>query len=58
MENDFLDAVGDILKPLCLGLLARVHHSGDCIDGGGERVELLLESYDRQSNRIRKKSID
>jgi len=49
MGDGLLDAVGDVLKPHYLGLPTHVHHPGDCIDGGGERVELLVESYDRQN---------
>jgi len=55
MESHFLDVVGDILKALHLGLLVRVHHSGDCVDGGGECVELLLEPCDQQNWKINKR---
>ena len=55
MENGLLDAVGDILKPLCMVLPAYIHHSGDCVDGGLECVKLLLESYNRQNERMSKR---
>jgi len=46
MKSDLLDVVGDILEILHLGLPTCIHHPDDCVEGGGERVELLLESYD------------
>ena len=55
MESDFLDATGDILETLHLGLPTRAHHSSDCIDGEGECVELLLEPYDQQNRHISKR---
>jgi len=38
-----------------LGLPARVHHFGNCVDGRGECVELLLEPCDRQNGKISKR---
>jgi len=47
MEHDLLDAA------LHLGLAARVHHFGDGRDGGGEGVELFLQSSNRQNRNAR-----
>ena len=52
MERDLSDAVRHVLEALCLGLPTRVHHHGDCRDGKGEGVELLLQSYDSQNRYI------
>jgi hypothetical protein len=48
VECNILDTVRHVLKALCLGLPAHVHHPVDCVDGGGEGVELLREPCDRQ----------
>jgi hypothetical protein len=46
VEDGLPDVVDHVLETLRLGLPTRVHHPSDCVDGGGEGVELLLEPYD------------
>ena len=52
MERNLLDTVRHVLEALHLGLPTRVHHPSDRRDGGGDGVELLLQSCDRQNRCI------
>ena len=48
MEDGLPDMVEHVMETLRLGLPTCVHHPSDCVDGGGEGVELLLEPCNPQ----------